>query len=328
MRILALAHQWIPAHCAGAETMLHGMLRALTARGHEVDVTLSRQDGDAYELDGIRLWPGRHPQSLIGGADVLVTHLESTPAASLLGRWNSVPVVQVLHNTLRITREWVAGGTPALVVCNSEWMRAAYAAALGDWMPRSLVVRPLIDPDEYRTTPGDRVTLVNLRRMEASPGGAVMGKGSEVFWELAERMPTVQFLGVRGGYGMQDVRNLLNVKVLDHVPHHRMRDEVYARTRVLLMPSSYESWGRVGTEAMASGIPVIAHPTPGLVESLGAAGIFADRGDVEAWVAVLTALTDPAAYATASARSLARAAELDPAADLDRWCKEVEALGR
>ncbi|MFE4971343.1 glycosyltransferase [Kitasatospora sp. NPDC056651] len=64
------------------------------------------------------------------------------------------------------------------------------------------------------------------------------------------------------------------MEIIDHVPGHAMRERVYARSRVVLMPSSHESWGRVGVEAFASGIPVIAHPTPGLAECLGHAGIY------------------------------------------------------
>jgi hypothetical protein len=326
MRVLMLAHQWIPEHNAGAEVMVHAMLRALVARGHEVDITLSRQAGEPYVLDGIRVWPGRDPKTLIPGAGVLVTHLENTPVATLLGRWHRLPVVQVLHNTLDVTKRYAPAA--ALAVCNSEWMRANYASALGDAMPPAIVVRPPVMAADYATMPGDMVTLINLRPDETSPDGTVLGKGAELFWQLAEMLPDVKFLGVKGAYGRQMVRDLPNVEVIKHVPHHRMRDEVYSRTRVLLVPSNYESWGRVAVEAMSSGIPVIAHPTPGLTEALGSAGALVDRDDPLAWVAEIERLTCPDCRQDEAYAALRRAAELDPTDDLNRWCDTVEDLGR
>ena len=88
----------------------------------------------------------------------------------------------------------------------------------------------------------DRITLINLCE----------NKGARLFWALAARMPKTQFLAVKGAYGTQIVQDLPNVEVQEHVPGDQMRDKVYARTRVLLVPSSYESWGRVAVEAMAS----------------------------------------------------------------------------
>lgn len=333
MRIVALAHQWIPQHCAGAEVMLHGMLRALVTRGHEVVVLLTRQDGEGHVLDGVRILPGAGDADIrqwIGDADVVVTHLENTPTATLLAKWQGKPLVQVLHNTMQVTRDWLHRGPVALAVYNSNWMRADFeqwAQADSRILPAGVVVRPPVNRAEYATTPGDCVTLINLRPDETSPGGAVMGKGAELFWQLAERMPDVKFLGVRGAYGAQLVRDLPNVEVLDHVPHHRMRDEVYARTRVLLMPSSYESWGRTAVEAMCSGIPVIAHPTPGLVESLGGAGTLLDRNDVGTWIEAIRALALPV-YDVYSAAARRRALELDPTNDLARWCDAIESLER
>lgn len=322
MRVLMLAHRWIPGHNAGSEVMAHAMLRALVARGHQVDVTLSAQTGEPYAVDRVQVWPGRDPRELVDRADVLVTHLENTPAATLLGRWRHRPVVQIWHNTLGVTRRWAPSA--ALGVANSEWMLADYAAALGEQLPATVVVRPPVVAADYATTPGDRVTLVNLKPDETAPDGTVLGKGSELFWRLAELMPDVQFLGVRGAYGTQLVRELPNVEVLEHVPHDRMRDEVYARTRVLLAPSSYESWGRAAVEAMASGIPVVFHPTPGLMESVGLTGWPAQRDDPAEWVSAIREITR--AYPRWSQAALERAAELDPTEDLTRWCDAVEAL--
>jgi glycosyltransferase involved in cell wall biosynthesis len=175
------------------------------------------------------------------------------------------------------------------------------------------------------------VTLVNISKDFPAPDGHVTGKGGELFRQLAERMPDTAFLGVTGGYGpQQDMSGLPNAEVLPHVPNAAMRDLVWARTRVLLVPSGYESWGRVASEALCSGIPVIAHPTVGLVENLSEAGIFVDRHDVDGWIAALRRLQDSAAYETARGLALARSAEQQRMRVIDeqRWVASVEALGR
>lgn len=320
MRVLAMVPDY-PPRGVGSWVMTHTMLRALVARGHAVDVVLVAPTGEPYELDGVRVWPHRDksdPFRFIDDASVLVTHVESAGRPIALGNARGVPVVQIAHNAGAFTESALRRRAAALTVFNSQHV----AAQLGSLCVRSVVIHPPVPAADYATTPGDTVTLVNLSE----------DKGADVFYALAERFPDRVFLGVRGGYGTQVVPagddDLPNVEIVDHVPPDRMRDRVYARTRVLLMPSAHESWGRVGVEAMCSGIPVIAHPTAGLRESLGEAGTFCDRDDVDAWETALRRLLDGRRWRAASRRALARAAALDPADDLDRWCSEIEALGR
>lgn len=53
--------------------------------------------------------------------------------------------------------------------------------------------------------------------------------------------------------------------------------EIYRHTGVLLAPSLwYESWGRVATEAVMNGIPVLASKSGGLPEAVGTGGITLD----------------------------------------------------
>lgn len=326
MRVVARLHGYPPRHNAGAEWMAHSMLRSLVGRGHEVTVWLSRYSGDRepYELDGVRVIPLAARldfSTAVRKASVLLSHLENVPATGALARGYSKPLVVVCHNTHRPTFRDMAAGQTALAVYNSRWMQAEAELFFAEY-PRSvrpaesLIARPPVFADEYATKPGKAVTLVNCNRE----------KGGRVLETLARRMPEQSFLAVKGAYGEQILPDLPNVDVVDHIDGRRMREQVYARTRVLLMPSSYESWGRVGVEALASGIPVVAHPTPGLCESLGEAGIFVDRNDLDGYEAVLRKLQTAAEYRLASKRAKARSAELDPAKDLAAWCDAVEAL--
>lgn len=326
LRIVARVHAMPPEHNAGAEHMLVSMLRPLVERGHDVEVWLSRYGKAAkpYEYRGIRIMPLASRldfPTAVRKADVLVSHLECVPSTASLARGYGKPLIVVCHNTHRPTfRDAAAGGT-SLAVYNSQWMAAEAELFFAEY-PKSvrpassMIVRPPVFADEYRTKAGKAVTLVNCNPE----------KGGKVLDALARRMPDQQFLAVTGAYGQQILPDLPNVEVLEHVDGQDMRERVYAQTRVLLMPSSYESWGRVGCEALASGIPVVAHPTPGLCESLGEAGIFVDRNDVDGYEAVLRKLRTAAEYRLASKRARARSAELDPSAELAEWCSAVEAL--
>jgi glycosyltransferase involved in cell wall biosynthesis len=322
MNIVARVHAYPPDHNAGAEWALHEMLRALARRGHQVTVWLSRHAASRqpYEVDGVRVQPyeaGNRFASAVARASAVVSHLENVPPAACLARGYGKPLIVVCHNTFDLTWQPMLDGSSALAVLNSQWMLAKAEEVFEGQSrrpDRMLVVLPPVWPEEYRTTRGDCITLVNCTAT----------KGVKVLEELAERMPERKFLAVRGGYGEQAPPDLDNVIVLDHMPGREMRDAVYARTRLLLMPSDYESWGRVGVEAMASGIPVLAHPTEGLTESLGAAGIFCDRADVDAWQAAIERLDGRDAYRSASRKAKARSKALDPAADLAAWCEAVE----
>lgn len=327
MSVVARVYGYPPDHNAGSEWMLHSMLRPLAERGHRVEVWLSHpgKSEKTYEIDGVRVVPFQEGIDFAAHAhtaDVLVSHYENVPLVAGLARDRLIPLAVICHDNFAASFHNAAGAD--LVVYNSEWIRRDgeifYARYPLEFLPRcSIVVRPPVIAHEYRTQPGDCATLVNLNA----------DKGGELFWQVAAWTPEWKFLGVRGAYGQQIMPppRLPNCEVLDGVPGQQMREHVYSRSRVMLMPSLYESWGRVAVEAFASGIPVIAHPTPGLVESLGEAGIFAYRDDLNAWIDALASLRDPDNWARASRRAMARSTELSAAADLDIWCDAIESLG-
>lgn len=300
--------------------MLHAMLRALLDAGHEAHIVVTSQPegDDDYVTEGVqvhRAGTGERTVPRLVAAlrpDVLVTHHQETPHASKLGRDLGVPVVHVIHNHMHHTNLWLHK-RPTLAVFNTFWIERYFSVRHKGL--RSIVVHPPVWGHEHAATPGDRVTLVNLNR----------DKGSGVFYELARRMPDVAFLGVVGGHGAQIIRDdLPNVEIQPQTPD--MRGDVWSRTRVLLMPSIYESYGMVAVEAGHSGIPVIAHPTPGLLESLSYAGTYADRDDPDTWERSLRSILHPDTWAPLSAVARRRASESDPRAELAVWVAELESL--
>jgi glycosyltransferase involved in cell wall biosynthesis len=316
VKIVARVHAYPPGCNAGAEWMLHSVLRPLAERGHHVEVVLTRptRDGSVYRLDGIIVIPasaGVDEEREVRSADVVITHLEAAPHTIRLAEVFDRPLVQVLHNDFAETTRREIRGRSALLVSNTLWLRASLGL---DEDPRVIVVRPPVFAEDYRTTPGDKVTMVNLTDI----------KGPDVFWALASQMSDVDFLAVRGAYGDQRIYPVENVEVRLNTSEMR---SVYGDTKILLMPSRYDSFGRVAVEAMCSGIPVIATDDEWSRESICDAGFLLPRTDIAAWRGTIrTLLDDPAAYEAASKRARARADELDPAADIAAFCAAVEAL--
>lgn len=293
---VAYVHAYVPTHMAGAETTLHDSLKALVDAGWTAEVRLSKPQpplDTPYEIDGVQVYPFVHRRDIvpaIATADLAISHLESTERTVLLARQLGVPVAQMVHNEMWQTAGYMGLGCD-YAVYNTHWVRESIlnqmaggvsliASAKGVSARASVpmdgpetVLHPLVDAAKYRRDrgPHDCVTLINLWE----------NKGPAIFYELAAQFPGHKFLGVMGGYGEQDLRSLPNVEIIPNTPD--IADKVYSRTKVLLMPSKYESFGRVAVEAAASGIPTIANPTPGLQEALGIGGQFADLGNYQDW---------------------------------------------
>jgi glycosyltransferase involved in cell wall biosynthesis len=320
VRVLAYVHGSVPYLQAGSETMLQGMMRGLQAAGHEVAVLSAGKPGRVanWRVEGVpsHCRPGTAAADRFAAQwapEVIVTHHVHGLHATGLARGLGAASVAILHNDFGLSHKIIAA-KPDLVVCNTKWIARRLAPSRHG--VRSVVIHPTVDPAQHATTPGGMVTMVNFFRI----------KGPETFWRLARACPQYQFLAVKGGYGKQDLRpGHQNVTVIGTTTD--MRRDVWSRTKVLLVPSRYESYGRVGIEACASRIPVIAAPTPGLRESLGRGAVFVPRSSPNEWHRRLrTLMESPAAYARAQAAAGARITELDHAAEIAAWVGAVESL--
>lgn len=299
MKVLWHIHAYPPVHNAGAEWMAHDINRFLRER-HEVRVLTSWSG----EFEGIPVIADGNPVVMneqYRWADVVFSHLGRSGIAYNKTKALRKPFLFVSHNTHPYTfcRVSTHHTQHVHVVHNAEWSRATLM-----YQRPGVVVYPPVYWNRWRKSKGDRIALVNLN---SNKGGAILE-------QIALRMPEHKFLAVEGMYGKQHTRYPDNVEWVPNTPDMQA---VYDRCRIVLMPSDYESWGRVGVEAMSCGIPVIAHPTPGLKESLGHAGIFVDRSNVAGYVDAIRNLDDRKAYLSAREKALARAKELDPIPQLE-----------
>lgn len=316
MKICAYTNVYVPHVNAGAQTMLRDLLRTLKAEGHDIAVVWHNSSAhEPYEWEGIPVYPNTDKYVAlhwVPWADLVITHLEATERAAILAARYNIPVVHLVHNTMAQTHGYLAYRND-LTVYNSNYVRDGFPENEAP----SIVVHPPIDPAEYRTGHGSAVTLVNLYRP----------KGTDTFYAVAQAMPAQRFLAVAGGYGAQDVRELPNV---EHHPNVEDMRQVYCLTKVVLMPSEYESFGRIAIEAAASGIPTIAHPTPGLKEALGPSGIYVDRDDTAGWVAEIRRLTSPRGFGLARKNAQQRSAywAKETVGELNAFTDAIALVGR
>lgn len=315
MQIAVFVHFYVPYRNAGSETMLHAMVKRLQQEGHKVVVfaTVLPDAPEFYEYEGVPVYVTNvvYARQMIRGwkPDVIISHHDNTQRAARISQQDNIPFVFLMHNDFPATQQ-VLELDPDLVVFNTNWMRDKFR----DQATNSMVIHPPVIASQHATDPGDHITLVNLNK----------NKGAEIFYEMARRFPEEKFLGVVGGHGDQIIRDLPNVEIQEQTDD--MKNKVWARTKILLMPSIYESYGMAGVEALASGIPVIAHPTDGLKESQGPFGLFVDRDDLNGYENALLRLLEPRNWHAASQLAYKRSNELDPAPELDRWVEEVERL--
>ncbi len=307
------------------------VLEALRRRGHSITLLLQRGEFEAGQVHGGCTFdlrdvfsdpPPRVKRDLYEDADIIMTQGEATIEALGLCSSYDKPLVHMIHDEGQLELYKVHPSQVQLALYNAQWVKDA--AERKGRFDNALVLYPLIEPADYRVEEtGDAMVLVNT----------CAEKGGQLFWELARLMPEQRFLGVYGGWGWQIIPKpmLRNGEMMDHCLDPR---EIYRRARLILMPSQdlgtpkmgpwTESYGRIGIEAAASGIPTIAHPTPGLVESLGVSGTYCDRYKPEQWEEAIRALDDPTEYGEVSAAALKRSGEMEPTAQLDALETELK----
>jgi len=309
MNILNSIHLYPPQHLCGAEFMIHAINKSCKSYGHDVRVLLHQANHyrikNHYIFDDIDVFPPEQIllEKLVGWSNAMFTHLDYTRLSIAMAEMFNKPLFHLIHNT-HTYPEIVNANKQQFIIYNSEWAKNQL-----NYNHDSIIVHPPCDYRYYNVcdNPIDNefITLINLNE----------NKGANIFYELAKLLPNKKFLGIKGSYDEQIIKQLPNVTILDKQIDIR---NIYKQTRLLLMPSLYESWGRTATEAMASGIPVICTDTGGLAENCGNAGTYSER-TAEAYAIKIEKLDNSKLYLRKSKQARQRAIELDPTIELAQF---------
>lgn len=229
-----------------------------------------------YYYDGVRVQ--RNPEDNLDAyrwADVIFTHLDFTRWTINMARMVKRPIINFIHSHYTYDPNPIPEAkSDCYVVYNSQWVKDYLSYK---WP--SMVLYPPCDAGFYNVCEepwkNQYITMISINE----------NKGGYILHRVAKAMPYAKFIGVTGSYddgGLQDEivaairRDCPNVEIVQNTPDIL---SVYKKTRILLMPSRYESWGRTATEAMCNGIPVICTQTKGLKENCGDAALYIpDRG--------------------------------------------------
>lgn len=318
-RIVWVMHSWVPNVRAGSEITAEAQIEYLQKQGWEIIVLVHRWVVPEYK--GVKIYPiekERILQSpsivqLLKSADLLCVQNYNVKDFIFACEQFKKPIVVFLH-TQNDNRDILAFrfGVPLYVVYNVNFLKLESTNT-----HPSIVVHPKVDTKPFKKPKQDPkyITLVNCNE----------NKGGEIFIQLAKALPDYEFLGIKGGYYKQIV-DPNPPKNLTYLETQEDMTKIYEKTKILLMPSKSETWGRVAVEAMASGTPVITSRSPGLMECVGKSVISCDRNDTSCWKEQITRLMkSDKEYALASKKAFERVEELDSEdeyARLDQFLKD------
>jgi hypothetical protein len=265
MTLTAFLHGYPPLWSMGGEMASHRTLRAVPG---SVVFTTTLED---YQLDGVSVMPmtGVSVQCIKDdarsvGASVLFAHSllsDETIRAAWQMRLPSILAVHAPpHYAKDLRRAW---SSAKVRLYNTETARH-------NWRdPKGWILHPPVgEPSAMLEGPRNALTLTS----------SLVNKGAARVLTLAKRRWDQRFIIVESPahptHGdpafWEQAEKLDNVEVWPRL-HPDEMNRLWAETRVLLVPSRYETYGMAAVEAAWYGIPSVHVDTPHVREGIGVA---------------------------------------------------------
>lgn len=266
MSLTAFLHGYPPLWSMGGETSTHRTLRVVP--GSVVFTTTPKP----YFLDGVSVQPGSGAsfQSIMDdakgcGASVLFAHSTLSQSTVRAAKKMRLPSILAVHAPPRfggdLRRAWHAA---TVRLYNTEVARKDWNDTEKGW----LLHPPIGGPSKMAKGPHDALTLTS----------SLLNKGADRVLDLAKRRPDQRFIIVESPAHVthgdpqfwDQAERLSNVEVWPRL-HPDQMGRLWAETRILLVPSRYETYGMAAMEAAWHSIPSVHVDTPHVHEGIGTA---------------------------------------------------------
>lgn len=283
MTVVAVSHGYPPFWNMGGEVALHRAMSVI--KGDRVVLTKTEND---YVFEDI-------PVKKINIENVLDIHADPMQIVEQLKGLRARVVIGQNELSLPCVLAAKALGIVSIVNVHTPpkygrgireaVIQADYAvyntkAAADQWgEPNAVVLHPPISPlPKEIKNKGNAYTLLS----------SLVNKGVEVVLALAKMYPDKRFIIVRSPaeptHGLADLEEraalLPNVELHPRVPPEEVY-KYFEQTRILLVPSRYETYGMSAIEAAGYGIPSVHVDTPHVREGIGEAAILIQPLSIE-----------------------------------------------
>lgn len=302
MNILIVSDAWTPQINGVVRTIAHTRAE-LEKAGHIVDVIgpdrFRTIPMPSYPEIRLALWAGRRLGQMIDAAAPDCIHIATEGPLGLAARKyclkRDIPFTTAYHTRFP---EYLRDRAPIPLALSYAAMRRFHGPSSAvmvatQSMEDALRARGFVnlrrwtrgvDTDLFR--PRDKSFISGPRPVCMYVGRVAVEKNIEDFLKLD--LPGVKYV-VGDGPARAELQNKYPDAVWAGAKHGEELARYYAAADVFVFPSRTDTFGLVLLEALASGVPVAAYPSPGPLDVVGDSGVGALSEDLAA--AVRAALT-------------------------------------
>ena len=262
--------------------------------------------------------PNDHEIALMKPDCILSVQFASVHMSLLAPKWK-IPWMVFTYGTKQYKS--VVDGYPALVTYPNKAYREKDMVNHDsrNTQTKSIIVRDPVDHTKYEIDK-DLMNPTYITLIGDPPGI----KGHKIFIDVAEKCPDLKFLLVtKTQYDKISLGK--NIVLSGYVKGiENLKEQIYSKTKILMIPSFQEAFGRVSIEATSSGIPCIISKYPGLSEATFEMSNYVDVEDIDTWIKELRRVLGD--YDNEVIKAMKIKTQLNYKKDLNKVRNEIEKL--